>query len=350
MRVQITPAYPPSTSGIGDYAAALVDHSLFAGSIVNTIVVAHGSQQMAKTQSIVFSQQTRGSLSAVLEEVGANRVLLHYSGYGYARWGLCHWLVSALQDWMHRQIDRRITTIFHETYASGPIWRSAFWTTRMQRKIALELTQLTNTGFVTTNLGCRQLTHSCIKKPLELLPVFSNVGEPLSVSPITNRRPHAVIFGGIGTRQRAYKAAAQYEQALVLLFDQLQITDILDIGLGSVAPTTLAGRPVRALGALPAKDISDLLAKSKIGIIDYPVHCLAKSGVAAAYFAHGILLVTTCMEENETSDILEVGHQLLSLQYASNFEVDLVNVANAGHLWYQPNRVDAAVRRIANTL
>jgi hypothetical protein len=59
-----------------------------------------------------------------------DRVLLHFSGYGYARRGLCRWLVDGLTRWKAAGAQRRVVTMFHEVYASGPIWRSSFWTDR----------------------------------------------------------------------------------------------------------------------------------------------------------------------------------------------------------------------------
>jgi hypothetical protein len=219
----------------------------------------------------------------------------------------------------------------------------------MQRSIALELARLSDAGFVTTEGGYSQLTQAFPAKSLELLPVFANIGEPPAVSTLDRRRSQAVVFGGAGTRQRTYDAAAQHDQALGSLFDQLYIAELIDIGPGSVAPSKLAGRSVRALGALVAKDVSDVLANSKVGLIDYPSDCLTKSTVAAAYFAHGVLLVNTT-NIGKMPDDLAQGRNFISLEQTMNPEADLEAVAIAGHSWYQPHGLEETVRKIASKL
>jgi hypothetical protein len=349
MHVQITPAYPPSISGVGDYATALVQHGLFDGAFVNTVVASPGSLPTCNVQTAVLAQLTPHALCTVLEEIGADSVLLHFSGYGYARWGLCHWLIKGLRDWKYRHCDRRIITLFHEVFATGPVWRSSFWTSGMQRRIAGELVRFSDAGFVTSGAGYSQLIQAYPSKSIDVLPVFSNVGEPLEVSTLDRRQPQAVVFGGARTRQRNYDSAAEHERCLGRLLDQLEISDLIDIGPGNVAPLRLAGRPVSALGILEATDISLILAKTRVGLLDYPGNYLAKSGVAAAFLAHGVLLVNTSRIGKLTDGMAE-GRELIFLDQSINSQIDLEAVAIAGYSWYRPHRLEETIRIIAGKL
>jgi len=349
MQVQITPAYPPCLSGVGDYAAALAQHRLFDGARLNTVVASPNSPHECISETIILRQLTAKALCSVLEDIEVDSVLLHFSGYGYARWGLCYWLIKGLQDWKLRQHDRRIIVIFHEVFASGPVWRSSFWTSSFQRRIARSLAHLCDSGFVTSEASFSQLIDISPDKVFEILPVFSNLGELNSVVTLDDRQPYAVVFGGAGTRQRTYKALKQHEHTLGNLFDQLDISELIDIGPGSVAPSNLAARPVRALGALVEKHVSDLLAMARLGLIDYPRNFLTKSGVTASYFAHGVLVVNTSSIGRLPADMAE-GREFISIDHLPIKGIDFVSIAIAGHSWYQPHRLDETVLKIANTL
>lgn len=349
MRVQIVPAYPPSISGVGDYAAALVQNGLFEGLRINTVVASPTPVPYYNSHTFVLGRLTSDALCAALEEIEASSVLLHFSGYGYARWGLCSWLVNGLKYWKTRHTDRHITTIFHETFSTGPFWRSSFWTSNMQKIILLELAHLSHAGFVTSEGGFSQLAQAFTGKPLEFLPVFSNVGEPLSISSLDRRRPQAVVFGGVGSRQRFYDLAKQHNESICRLFDHFRISDLIDIGAGPIAPPTLAGRPIRALGSLEAKDISEVLANTKLGMIDYRSDCLSKSTIAASYFAHGVLLVNI-NRIGEKPTCIKEGLQFISLSQTMALDVDLSAIAIQGHALYQANRLDEIQRKIKSLL
>ena len=86
--VQITPTYPPEISGVGDYAAALSQKFDEACNPIATLV-ARPSIGATKPDGNV-SVLTRSDGKALAREIERHDcVLLHFSGYGYARCGLC---------------------------------------------------------------------------------------------------------------------------------------------------------------------------------------------------------------------------------------------------------------------
>ena len=337
MHVQITPAYPPAVSGVGDYAALLARAASVREGRMRTLVAAE-----AADGAEALRDRSADALVAALG--AADRVLLHYSGYGYARWALCWWLVEGLRRWKHGAPDRRLVTLFHEVYATGPIWRTSFWTARPQRRIVQALAQLTYAGFVTSQGGYERLRPLRPDLPLEILPVFSNVGEPAEVAQLAGRAARAVVFGGPVRRERAYAAASRNTAALAAGFDRLGVEEIIDIGPGAVAAPSLAGRPVRVLGVLPPREVSAWLSDARLGLIDYPWHVMTKSGIAAAYFAHGTLAVNTNRLGRLPDDLVE-GQEFVTPQVMRETS-DFQEVADAGRAWYAPHGLQETVRRL----
>ena len=287
------------------------------------------------------------SLAGVLDQY--DRVLLHFSGYGYARRGLCHWLVDGLARWKAGATERRLVTVFHEVYATGPIWRSSFWTAGPQKRIAKDLARLSDAGFMTSEGGRDQLARLVPDLQAELLPVFSNMGEPDAPPPLSNRSSRAIVFGGQGRRERVYAELAQTEDAVARSLRQAGIIEILDMGPAMRVPEQIAGCPVKVLGPLSANEVSDALSDAQIGLIDYPGHVFTKSGIAAAYFAHRLAVVNTSSVGGFPPD-LEDGEQFLRLETFARRSSALQEIADAGNTWYRPHGIDATVDRFRTCL
>ncbi len=121
---QISPNFPPVVCGVGDYAAKLAASFNSLGSpIVNIVANAHSIRGGERSLGGARSSK---ELCRVLNETGVRSVIVHFSGYGYARRGLCWWLLRGLRQWKQSHPEGRIVTIFHEVYAIGPIWRTSF--------------------------------------------------------------------------------------------------------------------------------------------------------------------------------------------------------------------------------
>src|SRR5207237_6764629 len=57
---------------------------------------------------------------------GYEHVVLHYANYGYQARGVPFLLATFVKQ-LRQQLRGRWVTTFHELYASGPPWESAFW-------------------------------------------------------------------------------------------------------------------------------------------------------------------------------------------------------------------------------
>src|SRR5262249_9681353 len=86
---------------------------------------------------------------------------------------------------------------------------------------------------------------------------------------------------------------------------------IFDIGpRSSPIPASLAGVPVISMGALPLLGVSEVLQRARFGLLAYPFDVLGKSGVFAAYAAHGTIPIVF-PERRGSFDGLEAGVHFL---------------------------------------
>jgi hypothetical protein len=95
-----------------------------------------------------------------------------------------------------------------------------------------------------------------------------------------------------------------YEEAknAARFLQQLQVDELVDVGEECdlrESVFTSVGVRVSRLGRLPAEDISQLLLDSAIGFVRYNPRYSEKSGVLAAYMAHGVVPVMPGVDEND---------------------------------------------------
>ena len=331
---QVVPALPPAINGVGDYAALLAAALRSRGVDSRFVTIRAAADERVD----VLERRSPTALAAALES--AERVVVHFSGYGYGSRGLCFWLVEGLERWRRQGRGRRLVTVFHELYATGPVWRTSFWTAPAQRWLACRLAMASDAMLATSaaTAGRLQVWQPALR--VETMAVFSNVGE-LAAPPAPKKRPAtAVVFGG-AHRARTWRALAAAAPEAGTALRAAGIAEIVDIGpgLGSI-PSDLNRLPICVAGPLPAAEVSALLTRARVGIADYPRHVMTKSGILAAYFAHGMLCVNTSGIGDLPDDLAE-GREFVSLTGLAGGSVDVEAVAAAGHRWYRGHDVAA---------
>jgi hypothetical protein len=282
------------------------------------------------------------ALDETLAGAGADLpVLLHYAGYGYQSRGCPIRLVSRLRAWKRRG-GNRLVTFFHEVYAGGPPWRSSFWLSPLQRHLAAEVARLSDGMVVSLDVYRRLLLRLVPEKEAEVLPVFSTVGEPAVVPPLTERRRRLVLFGGPGARGRAYGRLAPW---LTAACRDLGLEEICDVGAGEAQVPS--GLPVRRLGEMAAADLSELLLGSFAGFATYPPPFLGKSTAFAAYCAHGLLPV--CAPPGPGAG---EGDPFLPPFWsaAAAAPAALQETADRARAWYAGHGIDRHARRVGDLL
>lgn len=349
MLSHIVPALPPTINGVGDYAVILAE-ALRKRGVVESCFITHGTggdELGFPVQKL--AQPTSGELLRALEASGTRIALLHFSGYGYARRGLCWWLAEGLRRWKRRGEGRRLVTVFHELYATGPIWHSSFWTALPQREIARTLARMSDAALTTTQASAEKLKAWRPELPIVVSPVFSNVGELDSPAPLHSREPTAVVFGQNERRQRAYTALSKTPPTVGDGLRRIGVRQILDIGPTMETPASVIGLPIERLGPLDSESVSARLAQARAGFVDYPLHMVTKSGIMAAYFAHGMLTVNTSTV-GSLPDGIQEGRQFVQPYrlMASSFVPE--PVAANGFAWYRTHNREATATMVLRFL
>jgi hypothetical protein len=281
------------TDGVAQYALALATAMNVGGATADhAVIAALGSGE--RQDDTACRQVHRAMTDEVLNALAQARdhetaVVVHVSHYGYAKRGNPTWLPRRVDQWKKSYSKLRIITMFHEVFAFGPPWCSAFWLSPVQRSISRRLLSLSDHAVTNTPSGEAILRGWARTVPISLLPVFSNVGEPDTVRPAADREATAVVFGRAGVETLLYQKRQQQLADAVLT---LGVERLIDIGPRTQSPPARIGpAPVEVRGVLPVSEISEILSASLCGFIAYPPVLLGKSGVFAAYAAHGVIPV-----------------------------------------------------------
>src|ERR1700730_13985583 len=131
--LQIVPHPPGTFDGVGDYALNLA-HALSANHGISTRFLVAGRTSSISKDGFPVTSGLNANLCAALAR-DHEHVILHYVNYGYQVRGV-PFLLRAFVKQLRSQLRGRWVTTFHELYASGPPWKSAFWLRPFQVRIA----------------------------------------------------------------------------------------------------------------------------------------------------------------------------------------------------------------------
>jgi hypothetical protein len=240
-------------------------------------------------------------------------------------------------------------TVFHELFAVGPIWRASFWTSPPQRAIARKLVELSHAAVATSDMVAEQIRTWPCAGVVKVIPVFSNVGEPAIVRPLGERESVAVIFGQTAQRSKAYDRLLHHSDSLGPALREVGVNRIVDIGPATPNPHAVRGVPVIATGPIAASEVSQRLANARVGLVAYPAHVLTKSGIAAAYFSHQLLLVNLMPSTVSSGGLIAGRHFVAGFPISGSF-ADYEQIAAEGHAWYCEHGRRETARTIAELL
>jgi hypothetical protein len=342
--IHIAPELPPTVGGVADYTSILSRRLVEVSSRVIEPVLVHAGNQPADAIEVGFPvvnlsgkcsaavlAETVARLANEVEEMAV--VLLEYSGYGYASTGAPRWLVNGLHRGC-READLSLITVFHELYASEyRPWKRNFWTFPLQYYVASRLSKL-STGMAANWDGvARWLRRRVNGRSVRMCPSFSNVGEPDCLPSYEEREPYAIHFGGAEKKSQFY-----WERGPLLgkMLRQAGTERIIDVG-----PTVSAecqaqvDLPVEAKGILPAEVVSSYLQGASLALLNYPLHCLKKSGVWGSYAAHGVPTLLSARPQ-EVKGLEEEKHFLLFDGMEKMPDADqIATISSSVHRWYQ---------------
>jgi len=340
--IHIAPELPPAVGGVADYTAILTRRLVEeSGAAVDPVLV-HAGRQPADAIDVdvsVVDLSGQCSASALAETIGCHArgeeeqavVVVEYAGYGYAKSGAPPWLLRGIRRACAAN-DLQLITVFHELYGTSlRPWTRTFWAMPVQYYIASRLADLSDGLTANWARVERWLTRRVDGTPVYLSPSFSNVGEPASLPPFSEREPYAVNFGGAGKKAQLYK---DHGTEVSQLLQRREIERIVDIGpTVPESVTTSLSVPVDRRGVLPKEEVSACLQRASLGLLNYGLHCLRKSGVWGAYAAHGVPTVLTA--KRTTIETLKEGeHFVLQDTISSSDHYQLDVISQAVRQWY----------------
>lgn len=328
--LMIAPQYPPAINGLGDYAARLGEGLAEAGYPVHYA----GLEQtdVVTVQPYTALQPNGTHLLQIVRKQSIDIIVLNYSGYGYQRKGIPVWLVQAMQ--LVEAAGCRVIVFFHELYASGPPWTSAFWLHGQQKKIFRQLYQLAAVSFCSNRVvaGLIQKATPDAGEKNSCIGLFSNIPESDQLSVWENKQPQLVVFGSPEIRSNTYSVLRENQSHLM----QLGAEAILDIGVALDASVYEGlSIPVKILGILPAEKVSQYMSAARFGALFYPDALLGKSGIMAAYAAHGLCVLNGGKLQHENPDGLIAGQHYINLTQPMSASVAADKMAAQALTWYQ---------------
>jgi hypothetical protein len=353
MIIQIVPNLPPVICGVGDYAALVGAESAQVRPSLHSAFVACGWRAEVQPEETVGLRNITGAcdgaelwraIEALVDErrcdADAPALVVQYSGYGYDPSGAPAWLADALERRPRRFAAAKIVTMFHELYASGPIWRRAFWWSTRQRHVTTRLARISD-ELMTNRLASARWLERASGRPaasVAHLPVVSNVGEPATIEPWARREPVAVAFGAARFKRPFFQGRGARQT--VELCRKLEIETIFSIGPHAAwdeAAFRRAGVRVIEMGYLSASDVSTKMSAARVALVDYFPGYYAKSSVLAAAAANGTPPIFP--RPGQASDGLCFGENIWSLrsaQEAGETELPMRLAALSGSIrsWY----------------
>lgn len=286
---------PGGIDGVGDYALT----------IARKLREKFGCDTLFATFKTSSTENAGGfdvlSLDHLLDQPSRkyDHVLLHYVNYGFQKRGIPFRLLSILRA-LREQRRRELVTIFHELYASGPPWTSAFWLRPLQMHLAKAVAHLSDTCIVSSDNFFSELKRMVPDARIRLHPVPSGLEEPsLSPNQIVDRDPHRwAIVGGTALVERSLRS---FRRLMHRIPASIAPRVLFVLG-GHENPATRSLLVDLAVESnyrprIAAIDASEILKTCSFAWFDYFVRhdvetsVILKSSAFAAACAHGVIPV-----------------------------------------------------------
>ena len=339
--LQIVPRVPGGIDGVGDYALT----------IAQKLRDQFGCDTLFATFKTSFPDNAAGlevlPLANLLNDTRRkyDHVLLHYVNYGFQKRGVPFRLLSILRA-LRKRHHGKLVTIFHELYASGPPWTSAFWLQPLQVHLAKSVGRLSDACIASSENSRRELQRLIPNAHVELHPVPSGLGEPaLSFNQIADRDPHWwTIVGGTALVERSLR---WFGQVLSRIPDAIAPRKLFVLG-GEDNPVTRSLLSDLAIESdyrprIAARDASTILKTCSFALFDYFRHpdvdtaVILKSSAFGSACAHGVIpILPYCRSKVSVAGVAQpgpffVGQKNCELPAAA----DRGTVAFQIYEWYQ---------------
>ena len=331
--VMITPYGARGTNGLSDHVdqivAALADQDIPS---IDKIGVTRSAMEVDIRRGIVMQGDSRGLHQLLDRYVTPDCTLVvHYVCYGYQKRGCPFSLIRSLRE-LRSLRKFRMVSVFHELYASGPPWKSAFYVSPFQRFLFRALASLSDE--IVTSTPAYKRTLELKGKSTGTHPVVSNVGEPVDPLELTERANRAVVFGLPHSRLPLLES-----RMLMPTLEKLAVSEVLEIGAPCGGPPANIGRMKwHQCGNLSGERVSELFLQSRFGLLYYPRHLLSKSGVFAAYASHRMVPVLLAQPGSPVEELKPHIHYLDSSDIQQLHTTAMQEIADECWQWYVNTR------------
>jgi hypothetical protein len=352
--LQIIPTPPNHSDGIGDYALQLATQLQQDFQVDTQFLVFRNDLQVEPIASGFTMQQlslhtTEQFCAAIPSDIQS--IIVHFSAYPYFNTSLKgslgvdtpFWLIEALRSVVTSQ-QLKLVVMFHEL--PKLYWRQFYvfdFLNPIQCIVSRRLARMADT-ILTSSTRFQSILSNWIGKDVPKILIFSSMGEPESIVPLSSRQRRLIIFGG-SARARIYD---NHSPALIQSCQLLGINEIYDIGSTLKLPNySPAGIELRSIGFRSPAEISELLSTSLAGCIDYSPFPgnLGKSSVFAAYCAHGLVPILTRYNPSEVDDLYNDRHYLAFGSELAILNLDRLQiVADTAHQWYRRHTTQAIAK------
>ena len=340
--IQIVPGLYPLINGVGDYALNLARQLKAQHGLNSLFIVSNpewsGAENIEGFQVYKLTERNSTCLSSLYKKnsLDMKAFILHYVGYGYANRGCPFWLAKAFESLKSELSSATFLTAFHELYAYGKPWQSSFWLHPFQKQLTVRLGTISDYCVTSRENYAQRLVQLGIpRNKVNVLPIFSNVGEPQESIPLRERSKIMVVFGQKNGREKIYN---KDEIFFLRACAALDIKTIIDIGDPlDETPSNIQGIPVKTLGLLPVRQISQYMRNAIAGFVSStPCSYLAKSGVFAAYCAYGLIPVGICSHDVSHDGLVSGQHFLSVHEKMDHWTLDLgQKIADRAFQWHQ---------------
>jgi hypothetical protein len=332
--IQVLARLDSGRCGVSDHATALA-RELISEYGIETIFIAVNSRDNSPSSFplVVCSPENLANVCGQYAVSGPCSVLVHVSGYGYSPDGVPWKLANAVREIQDRK-NAKIASYFHELfYAGKKVWKKAFWVSYKQKSEVIKIAEKSDAIYTNTASHAEWIQsrlRSKVSCNVQVLPVFSTVGEPLSICSGKDRNRSMVVFGLESSRKMSYKILHANENALTAI----GVHQIIDVGPGCANEKAFTNVAVDRLGQLSIEDLSSVLLSNLYGFVPHEATSAAKSSILAAYCAYGVIPIMPHSFYGN-SDGLKDGCQVMSLGYASGCSsIDFDNYSCLSRQWY----------------
>lgn len=341
--VQIVPRVPPAVCGVGDHAWLIALRLRQEHDIESTFVFCDPECDDVSDRSEFKCVRVEKGNAAALASLLATEttVVLHLSGYGYARNGAPVWVASALETLRAGPHGPRIITMFHELFVTGSFFSSAFWRKFAQQRVLRRICRASDVVRTNRREYARWLEKAGNLPSVLSMPVIANFGEDSSPLPPSRRENKLVLFQPPGADSPFWEVWRRVD-ALI-----------------RPAQTIIAGRaqtlppdaPVDRTGLLSFDAAGALLSEARFVLMDYYPGYLGKSSLFASLAGRGVACILASANDSSADGLNCSIHFLSGYDLAPDRLIERADASAAAlHAWYQGHSVSVTAASYARQI